>query len=219
MLEDGLGYPLRDDWIGRIVIGGVLGFLSFLIVPLIALNGYLFRVIEGTIRGEDVPPEFTEWGDMLARGVGVTVVAFAYGFVPLILYFLVVFVVLGAGAAAGGDAGGVLAGFGVLASLLLIPVLLFAYYVIPAAIANYANSGEIEDAFAISEITDVVFTGEYVAAILLPIVVGVVLWIVSMVLAVTIVGIVFLPFVQFYGQVAVFRMFGSAYAANVPTGA
>ena len=28
MLEDGFSYPLRDDWIGRIVIGGVLGWLG-----------------------------------------------------------------------------------------------------------------------------------------------------------------------------------------------
>jgi branched-chain amino acid transport system permease protein len=33
MLEDGLSYPIRGDWIGRIVIGGILGLLSVLLLP------------------------------------------------------------------------------------------------------------------------------------------------------------------------------------------
>ncbi|MFW5924199.1 MAG: DUF4013 domain-containing protein [Halanaeroarchaeum sp.] len=211
MLEDGLGYPVRDDWIGRIIIGGVLGIFSFLIVPLVVLNGYLYRVLERTIEGDSVPPEFTDWGEMFAKGVGVTVVAIAYAIVPLLVYVVIVSVFLGAGGMAGGDSGGVLAGLGILSAVLLVPVLLFAYYVIPAAIANYASTGELGDAFDVSAITDVVFTADYLAAVLLPIVVGIVLWVVSAVLAITVVGLLFLPFLQFYGEVAIFRMFGTAF--------
>jgi len=43
----------------------------------------------------------------------------------------------------------------------------------------------------------------------MPIVVAVITWIATAVLAVTVVGLLLVPFVQFYGQVAVFRMFGS----------
>lgn len=218
MLEDGLGYPLRDDWIGRILIGGALGFFSILLIPVFFLNGYLYRVLADTIDGQETPPEFTDWGGLFARGVGVTVIAVAYAIVPLAIYGLVVTVFLGAGSAAGGNAGGIVAGLGLLAALLLIPVLLFAYYVIPAAIASYASSGSLEDGFDIDTITSVVFTTDYLAAVLLPIVVGVLLWLVSGVLAITVIGVVFIPFVQFYGQVAVFRMFGTAFAATVSLG-
>jgi hypothetical protein len=211
MLEDGLGYPVRDDWVGRIIIGGVLGFFSFLLIPLIFLSGYLYRVLEGTIEGDDVPPEFTDWGEMFTRGVGVTVIAVAYAIIPLLIYAVIVSVFLGAGSMAGGDPGGVLAGVGILASVLLIPVLLFAYYVIPAAIANYASTGQLGAAFDFSTITNVVFTSDYLAAVLLPIVVGILLWIVTVVLVITVVGILFVPFVQFYGEVAIFRMFGTAF--------
>jgi len=69
MLEDGLSYPIRGDWIGRIIIiGGVLGFLSVLLLPAFVIVGYLVRVLEQTIDGEDVPPEFDDWGDLLMKG-------------------------------------------------------------------------------------------------------------------------------------------------------
>jgi len=211
MLEDGLGYPVRGDWIGRIIIGGVLGFFSFLILPIFAIQGYLFKVMEGTIDGEDTPPEFTDWGELLARGVGVTVVGVVYSLVPMLVYGFIAFSMLGVGGYVGGNAGGLLAGAGVLALLLFLPVLLFIYYVIPAAIANYASTGDLMAAFDFSTILDVVTTGEYLLAVLLPIVIGVLLVIAGFVLVLTFVGGLFLPFLEFYGQVAIFRMFGSAF--------
>jgi hypothetical protein len=45
----------------------------------------------------------------------------------------------------------------------------------------------------------------------MPIVVAIVLWMISILLTITIVGLLLLPFLQFYGQVAVFRMFGVAF--------
>jgi hypothetical protein len=216
MLEDGLGYPVRGDWIGRIIIGGVLGFFSFLVLPIFAIQGYLFKVMEGTIAGEDTPPAFTDWGELLVRGIGVTVIGIAYSVLPVLAYGFVAFSFLGVGGYVGGDAGGLLAGVGVLSFFLLLPVLLFVYYVIPAAVANYASTGELASGFAFSEILSVVTTGEYLLAVLLPIVVGVVLVLAAFVLAITVVGVLFIPFLEFYGQVAVFRMFGSAYRSVRP---
>lgn len=211
MLEDGLSYPVRGDWIGRIIIGGALSFLSFLILPVFLVNGYLLRVLEGTIRGEEEPPEFTEWGSLFAKGVGAFVIVFAYALIPVVLYLLIVSMFLGGGAAVGGEAGGFLAGFGILAMILSIPVILVIYYLIPAALSNYAAEGEVTAGFAFGVIKDVVLTSEYLIAVLLPIVVAVLLWMATFVLAITVIGLVFLPFIQFYGQVAIFRMFGVAF--------
>jgi hypothetical protein len=47
----------------------------------------------------------------------------------------------------------------------------------------------------------------------MPIVVAMITWIITAVLSVTVIGLLLVPFVQFYGQVAVFRMFGSAFAS------
>lgn len=213
MLEDGLGYPVRGDWVGRIIIGGALTILSVLFFPIFLVNGYLVDVLAATIDGEDEPPAFTDWGSMFAKGVGAVVIAVAYAIVPLVLYFFVITALFGAGAAIGGDAGGALAGAGVLTLLLFLPVLIFVYYLIPAALANYAAGDSLGAGFEFDAIRQVVFSVDYLAAVLLPIVVAILLWVASFLLAATVVGLVLLPFLQFYGQVAIFRMFGTAYVS------
>lgn len=213
MLEDGLSYPVRGDWIGRVIIGGVLGFLSFLLIPAFALMGYLVRVLETTVAGAADPPEFEEWGDLLVTGIVATAIALAYTIVPLIVYSVFVFVVLGAGGAIGGDAGALVGSLGILAALAFLPVLFLVYYAVPAALTAYAARGSAGAAFDVSILRPVLFSVEYLTAVLLPIVVTFVLWIVTTVLVFTVVGIVLLPFLQFYGQVAIFRMFGTAFAS------
>jgi hypothetical protein len=213
MLEDGFSYPLRDDWIGRIVIGGVLGFLSVLVVPAFLIVGYLVRVLEGTIGGDEVPPEFTDWGDLLMKGVIGTIIGVAYTVIPVVAYGVVIAVVAGTGGAVGGDAGALIGAVGVLLALAFIPVLFLVYYAVPAALSAYAARGELGAAFDPDLLKPALFSTEYLVAVLMPIVVAIVTWIATAVLAVTVVGLLLVPFVQFYGQVAVFRMFGAAFAA------
>lgn len=213
MLEDGLSYPIRGDWIGRIIIGGVLGFLSVLLLPAFVIVGYLVRVLEQTIDGEDVPPEFDDWGDLLMKGVIGSVITIAYTVIPVVLYAIVVAVVGGTSGAIGGDAGAFIGVVGVLLTLAFIPVLFLTYYAVPAALSAYAARDEIGAAFDPDLLKPVLFSTEYLVAVLMPIVVAVITWIATAVLAVTVVGLLLVPFVQFYGQVAVFRMFGSAFAS------
>ncbi len=120
MLEDGLSYPVRGDWIGRIIIGGVLGFLSILLLPAFVIVGYLVRVLEQTIGGNEVPPEFTDWGDLLMKGLIGSVIILAYTVVPVVVYAVVVAVVGGTGGAIGGDAGALIGVVGVLLALAFI---------------------------------------------------------------------------------------------------
>jgi len=213
MLEDGFSYPLRDDWIGRIVIGGVLGFLTVLVVPAFLIVGYLVRVLEKTIGGDEVPPEFTDWGDLLMKGVIGTIIGIAYTVVPVVAYGVVIAVVAGTGGAVGGDAGALIGAVGVLLALAFVPVLFLVYYAVPAALSAYAARGELGAAFDPDLLKPALLSTEYLVAVLMPIVVAVVTWIATAVLAVTVVGLLLVPFVQFYGQVAVFRMFGTAFAA------
>ncbi|OYR85690.1 hypothetical protein DJ71_07370, partial [Halorubrum sp. E3] len=93
-----------------------------------------------------------------------------------------------------------------------VPVLFLIYYAVPAALSAYAARGEMSAAFDPDLLKPAVFSTEYLVAVLMPIVVAVVSWIATAVLAVTVVGLLLVPFVQFYGQVAVFRMFGAAFA-------
>lgn len=212
MLEDGLSYPLRGDWLGRIVIGGVLGFLSILVIPAFAITGYTLDVIRQTIEGEDEPPDWDDWGALIVDGIKVTVVWFAYSIVPTVVFMGIGFVFLGIGGAAGDTGGSIMAGFGIMAFLLFIPVMMIAYYLVPAALSNMASEDRFGAAFDVGALTDVVLTSEYFVAVLMPIVVGVLINIVTSFLAFTVIGLVLVPFVSFYGQVAIFRMFGTAFA-------
>lgn len=221
MLEDGLSYPARGEWIGRVIIGAVLGFFSWLLFPALFLGGYLMRVLEKTAKGEEEPPEFTQWGDLLIKGLVAVIISFVYAVVPVIAYFFIVSVLIGAGGVIGGDGGGLLAGFGIMSLFMLIPVIFLIYYLVPAALTNYAQSGEFMDAFNFSEIKPVVLSVDYLLAVLSPLFIAVVTWTITFVLAMTIIGALLIPFVQFYFQVSIFRMFGTAYKnqkASITTG-
>ncbi len=218
MLEDGLSYPMQgDSWIGRLVIGGILLFLSFLIVPVFIFYGYLVRVLESTIEGDSEPPEWDDWGGLVVDGLKATVVGLVYGLIPTVVIVGIGAGLIGIGSAAGNDGGGLLAGFGLATILLLIPVLFLVYYLVPAALSNMAVEGRLGAAFDVGMLKRVVLTSDYFVAVLMPIVVGVVINVVAQVLILTIVGGLLVPFVMFYGQVAVFRMFGLAFAKHAPT--
>jgi len=213
MLEDGLSYPMQgDSWIGRVLIGGVMVFLAFLIIPIFFFQGYLLRVLGSTVRGEPEPPEWGDWGGLLIDGLKSAAVTFIYAFVPTAVFGVLAILFAGLGGAAGDSGGGIIAGFGVLTLLLFIPVMFLVYYIVPAALANMASDGSIGAAFDFDMLSNVVLSVDYFIAVLMPIVVGVLINIISFVLGITIIGYLLVPFVAFYGQVAIFRMFGLAFA-------
>jgi len=211
MLEDGFSYPLRGEWIGRVIIGGVLGIFSVLILPAIVLYGYFVEVLRTTAQGQDEAPEFNDWGEMIKDGFVGIVISIVYAIVPFAVVGAVATVFFSGGAAIGGDGGGALAGLGLLASLLMIPLVFVIYYIVPAAITAYATEGHLGAAFSFSILKPILLSGSYFIAVLAPILVAVVIWLATAVLAVTVIGLLLVPFLQFYGQVAIFRMFGLAY--------
>lgn len=211
MIEDGLSYPVRGDWIGRVIIGGVLGFLSVLVLPAIVLQGYFVDVLRASANGNDTPPEFSDWGQLLVDGVVGIVIALVYALIPMIVIGGIATVFIGGGSAVGGDGGGLFAGIGIVSILLLIPLVFIIYYSIPAALTAYATQGSIGAAFSVGNIKPVLLSGSYLIASLAPIIIAVILWIATTILSITVIGLVLVPFLQFYGQVAIFRMFGLAY--------
>lgn len=215
MLEEGLSYPMQgDDWIARMLIGGVLIFFSFLLFPAIIFYGYLVKILKETIEGSEEPPAWEDWGELFVDGLKSMIVSFVYAIVPTAVIFGIGFAVLGVGAA--GESG-LVAGFGLMFFLLLIPIMFLVYYLVPAALANMAIQDSIGAAFDFSTLKDVVLSGNYFIAVLMPIVVGTIVNVVSTFLGFTVIGYVFVPFVAFYGQVAIFRMFGTAFAEEMQT--
>ncbi|WP_229727245.1 DUF4013 domain-containing protein [Haloarcula argentinensis] len=203
-----------DSWIAQMLIGGVLLVFFFLLIPVFAFNGYLLRVIGTTVEGESEPPAWDDWGGLIIDGIKFSIVGLVYSIVPIVAIFGIGSVLLGLGGAAGNSGGGIIAGFGLMTFLLLIPVLFLVYYIVPAALANMAVEGSLGAAFDFSLLKNVVLTSDYFIAVLMPIVVGIITNLISNILAVTVIGLVLVPFVTYYGQVAVFRMFGTAFASQ-----
>ncbi|MFC6862879.1 DUF4013 domain-containing protein [Halomicroarcula sp. GCM10025817] len=215
MLEDALKFPWKGEKnVETIIIGGVLSLLGVFIIPTLFVYGYLVRVIRQVGAGDDeVPPVFDEWGELLVDGVLAFVISLVYFLVPAIVISVGVLawiLPVGVGTSVGGTGGNSVAILGVLLAFATAAVgvltLLAAVYLFPAAIAAFARTGSVGAAFSPSTIRTIGTSEDYAVAWLIAIVIGVIAQIVAGAVAVTVLGLIFVPFITFYGNIA------SAYA-------
>lgn len=213
MIEDALSFPRNsDDWLRTIVIGTLLGFFSFLIVPGLIIQGYLLRAARAAADGQQRPPDFSDWGELLVDGVKAFVVAFVYGIVPAVIVVGVLSVLAGGAAlsAFSGDPGAA-AGFGIAIAafvLLALPLLIVIGYLTVVAQLHFAITGDLGAAFRLGEVVRIGFDLDFFVAFLLALVVGIALSVVGGILVVVLVG--FLVF--FYAGVVMFYIYGRGYA-------
>ncbi|MFO8114408.1 MAG: DUF4013 domain-containing protein, partial [Halorubrum sp.] len=127
MISASLDY-LRDgdDAIVTVLVGGLLLLASPLVVPSILVLGYVSRVLRRTADGDDTPPAFEAWGDLLVEGAKAFAVTLVYSLLPLLVFATAA--LLGVGAAlvgADGSTGGLLGGLvgGALALLIALAAL------------------------------------------------------------------------------------------------
>ncbi|MFB6093304.1 MAG: DUF4013 domain-containing protein [Haloquadratum sp.] len=217
MIQESLQYPRNDDqWIKTVLIGGVLSLLGIFIVPTFFVLGYFLRVIRRTMHGDEQPPVFDDWGDLLSDGLKAFVVVFVYGLIPGVVGA----VFIGGGVlsmAAGGNAdAGSLVGFGLvgvlLGSLLALVLGLLAAYVVPAAMAVLAETDRLGASFSIGELRPVLGSGTYATAWLsgFAIIVGAGL-IAGALNVVPLLGSIVGVFLSFYAAVAAYYIIGRAW--------
>jgi len=208
-------YPMEsEDWVATIVIGGLALLLSFLIVPLFAVSGYLVRALRSGMEDATEPPVFDEWGDLLREGFVAAAIGFVYQIVPIAVFAVFV----GGSAMAlltGTDAG---VGFGVagfLGGLFLSWLLAIVFgYVGLAAVANYAREGTFASGFDFGVIADVVTSKDYLIAWAVVIGLNVVVGIVTGLLnVVPFLGAIAGVFVSFYALPIAGWLWGSRFAA------
>lgn len=214
-----LTYPMeREDWPKTVLIGGVLSFFGFLLLPLFIVYGYVVRTINESLAGNPEPPAFGEWGELLVDGLQAWIIGIIYLLVPLI----VAAVTIGGSIAtmATGESAGVAAGVGgmmVGLTLTLVLSLVFGYVAV-AAIVNFAREGRFGAAFDFDVIKTVAFDREYAVAWLVSVAVFLVAGLVN---AIPLIGWLLAPFVGFYAAVVAANLWAGGFerAMESTTGA
>ncbi|MGM0605077.1 MAG: DUF4013 domain-containing protein, partial [Halobacteriota archaeon] len=217
MIQESLQY-LRgaDDPLRTVLIGGVLLVLSPLLIPVFTVTGYLLAVLRRTARGDEEPPIFDEWVDTTIDGAKAWLVLAVYVVLPAIVLAIAgilaavsVFSVANMPAELSAVAGVV--GFSLVASLLLVGTIaaIAGLYVTPAAIANYADTGQIRSGFAIGTLWPVLTSRTYLVGWLTAAVVVLGGSFVSgFVGSIPVAGVILAAFVSFYALVAAYYVIG-----------
>lgn len=137
------------DWQRKIAIGALFTILSFLLVGIFFVAGYLVQVARNVMRGEARPlPEWDEkYGEYFTEGLRVAAVVFLY-ILPLVLVWIFL---VGGTAVLGvlGDenvaaAGGLV--FGCSAAIIAVLAIVVSL-ILPAALLMYTATGSISAAF------------------------------------------------------------------------
>ncbi|MBX0295085.1 DUF4013 domain-containing protein [Haloarcula nitratireducens] len=214
MIEDGLRYQTQgDDWLERVLIGGIVGFLGVFVVPAFTFSGYMLEVMRRVMGGDTKNPP--EWGDldlveMTVDGLRYVALTLVYGLAFALVAGLPILVFLLGGY---GTDSGVLVGFGLLlGGLLYLLGLLALAVVLPVATANFVAEDSIGAGFDTTVLRDVVANGTMLKAIVFGVVINVIVQVVGSVLLFTLVGILLLPFVGFVGQSAVMYVWARGFA-------
>lgn len=201
-----------EDWVKTLLIGGILSLLSALVIPTFIVVGYLLRVLRATMKSDEEPPVFDDWGDLTVDGLKGFAIGFVYFLIPgLIGGVLVVFGVLGAVAGNSGVVGALGGLTALVGALIAFALTLLAAYITPAALANYAETDKIGSAFSYGDLKPILFSGKYATAWLYAFAVFVVAGVVSGLLGVTGIGAILSAFLTFYALVAAYYIIGTTW--------
>ncbi|WP_049922743.1 DUF4013 domain-containing protein [Halopiger djelfimassiliensis] len=228
MFADVLSYPNRGAWLERTVLGSLLVVGSVLVVPAVFLAGYLLRVLETTLDGDDTPPPFEGWRELAAAGAGGTAITLAYLLAPLVGGAIVTLVLVPigyyglVGLATVIDGRVAIWGVSLVAALVagllalgFAAVTLAVYTVLPAALTVYARTGALRSAFDRTALEPIVLCREYVLAVTVLQLVPLAVPIVALCCLVTVVGVVALPAIPFYAALVSCRVLGVATSAAI----
>ncbi|MFW6434979.1 MAG: DUF4013 domain-containing protein [Halovenus sp.] len=195
MFKEAILVPLEGErWLGRLLIGGGLLFISFGIVPLWILFGYLVRFIEAVLEEDkEFPPSFDYWGLLMHRGGKAFAIFVVYVFVPTVLALI----------------GGAYLFFApvndsitpaqarppLTAAAVLYPVTLYAF---PAALLEFARHDRVRAGFSPRRLGRHWFSWKYAWYWLLAVVAVLTIHALAVLVALTAIGVVAIPSILFY---------------------
>lgn len=149
--------PEEEDWIKKIVIGGILILFSFLFIPIFFVIGYQIAIVKNVMNGDERPlPEWDDWGKMFMDGLVVWVAQFIYALPVVLLSLCSLFIWIPAASDSSGDIAASLGGAEIF-GLVVISCLVFLFaialaFIMPALYIQYARTGEFGPMFQIGEV-------------------------------------------------------------------
>ena len=169
-----------EKWVSKLLIGAVMAYLGFLIIPVFILSGYSVEILENVANGSVRPlPEWDDFfGPKLRKGLNVFVIRFVYA-LPLIVFaccYALVQIALTSALTGGSAQGNAPANpNGSLGAIAGIVGLCFACFAVvygilmtlaaDAAIIIYVSTGQLNSAFKFREV--IAFTQKHVSELLL----------------------------------------------------
>lgn len=145
-----------ERWITKIIIGSVLGFLGFLILPIFIIIGYAIQIARNVKDGMDTPlPEWDNWGQYLRDGFVIVMAGFIYS-LPVMLLFGAGAVMVGVGSATEVNAFVALGGvammtLGCIAFLYMLALLV----IMPAIYIQFIEHGTLGACLNFREVLDI----------------------------------------------------------------
>lgn len=204
-----------DEWIVTVLIGGVLSLLSFLVIPIFLVAGYVVRAIRSNLDDEPEPPEFGNWGELLVVGFKATIIGFLYMLVP----FVVMAVTVGGaamGIATGGEAGAAAGIGGMLIGMFVSFVLLLVFgYLSAVALVNFAREDRFGAAFDVAVIKDVGLDSAFAIPYLISIGIFVAAGLVNVV---PFVGSLLAAFTNFYAAIVAANLWADGFTQALDAG-
>lgn len=222
IISDSIKYP-SQDW-KKIIILGILIILSiYLIIPIVLVMGYFFRILKSSIAGFDELPDFDEWGEMFIDGLKMFVVQFVYLLIPLIVIFVGAWASIASmSVTASGNVAnpnlflGLMGGTAIIGFILAIIFQLIG----SIAVANMAlNDSEFGAAFRFSEILELISMigwGKYIIWYIVMIIIGIVFMVIASVLQIIpfigmiIATLVVYPYLTMFSSRSLALLFGSS---------
>ena len=197
-----------EDWLKKILIGGLLN-----IIPLVGslfTYGYMIETTKRVIDGYPTPlPAWDDWGGKFMKGLIYFVITLVY-FLPLLLVMICFGVAIGIAGSQMADPDDIATVVGIANACIGCLALVYSLLVmliLPAAVAKYADTGQIGAAFQFGEIIGLVRAniGTYLMVLLLTLVAGLIGSLGTIACGVG------LLFTMFYANLIMGSLFGAAY--------
>lgn len=173
-ISKSLTFVLSDDrWLKKFLVGTIIIFFSFLIIPMFFFYGYMIEIVRNVMDDLDYPlPEWDNWGKLFKEGFALFLVGFVYT-LPIWLLTCCSLLFIIPGASMEGEISDAILGIGIVALmglLCLMFIFIAAYALIsPAIMIQYARKGEISACFRLNEI--VAITRDNIGDVLLTLIV------------------------------------------------